>query len=183
MKGQEAIRVSLLRVQRLLCRTPGLGRGVGLLLVAVALLGGCASFTTTVETRAPLDQRALARIIPDKTTGAEVARLLGPPHSIIRGSAHFRESGGFFYYFVSSAGGAAPNYFYSQDRQLSSLDDKHYALLYKYAQASLRVDAVLTTGGSQRSEMRFQGEELLIIIDSERDVVTDMAFRSDESPP
>ena len=60
------------------CRPRRPGLGIGLLLASAALLGGCASFTTTVETRAPLDQNALAQIKLGETTGAEVAGLLGP---------------------------------------------------------------------------------------------------------
>lgn len=183
MRHQETRSGSRPPVQGRWCRKRRLGRAIRLLLASAALLGSCASFTTTVETRAPLDQNALARIKLGETTGAEVSRLLGPPHSIIRGSAHFRESGGFLYYFMSSTGGAAPSFSYSQERQLSSLDDKHHVFLYKYTKADLHVGAVLTTGGTQRSEMQFKGEELLLILDSERDVVTDMAFRAHDSAP
>lgn len=164
-----ACRVSLLRhhAARGCAHLPR--RAVGFLLAGPALLGGCTWSTTTIDSRAPPDPAALSRIRIGETTADEVMRLLGPPHSIIRGSARFRE--------VSAVG----YHSYAQDRQLSSLDDEHYALFYKYGKA--RSHALLIEGITVGRKLRFQGEELLIILDRARDVVTDVVSRSEDYSP
>ena len=143
-----------------------------LLLVGTALLGGCA----TTAVRAPLDPEALAQIKLGETTGAEVMRLLGPPHSIIRGSASFREAG--------SPGRCLHGQYYSyaRDRQLSSLDDEHYVLFYKYSKTEGRSIALcIADTSSERRRVRIESKELLIIVARDGDVVVDVASNSGES--
>jgi hypothetical protein len=159
-----------------LCRSAHAGvrvptRLFGFLLTGATLLGGCVRITTTVETRASLKTEALSQIRLGETTGAEVMRLLGPPHSIIRGSARFREVGCLGYYS------------YAQDRQLSSLDDEHYALFYKCGRAKARSTALLIAGTIEGRNVRVQGEELLIILNEDTDVITDVASSSNDSSP
>ncbi len=174
-----ACRVALLRAHtaRGCARLPR--RVGGFLLAGLALLGGCTWSTITVESGAPPDPAALSRIRLGETTGTEVMRLLGPPHSIIRGSARIYDVGD----RALRHGSSIPEYYsYARERQLSSLDDEHYALFYKYWRET-RSDALLIARISKQREVRFQGEELLIILDNEKDVVTDVGFPLDDSSP
>lgn len=140
---------------------PVLAAGIAL----VAACASCAVSTTTIESQRALDPAALNRIAIGSTSVDEIYAWFGPPHSIVRGSGRFQEVAGHGYYsFV-------------QDRQLSSLDDAHYALLYKYERARIRTTAPLRLGLEQHDRMTFEGAELLVILDSTRDVVTDYALR------
>ncbi len=164
-------RVGLLRLYspRACARLPI--RRLVLLFGGAAVIGGCVLSTTTLKSGVPLDPAALSQIRLGETTGTEVMRLLGPPHSIIRGSARFREAG------------SLGCYSYARDRQLSSLDDKHYALFYRYDRGNTRSGALLIVSTTERHEVRFQGKEVLIILESERDVVTDVASRLGGNTP
>lgn len=148
------------------------------LMAALIWSGGCSTFTSTAESRAPLKAEALAQIKIGQTTAAEVARMLGSPHSIVRGNAHFRESGGPMYYCLSPTGWSDP-YTFSQERHLTSLDDAHYAFLYKYDKTQARSVSLEFSGSTERRKVSFCGQEVLIILDNQRNVVTDMAVSSD----
>lgn len=158
-------------------------RRLVLLFGGAAVLGGCVLSTTTIESGAPLDRAALSQIRLGETTGTEVMRLLGPPHSIIRGSASFREASSLDYHTRYQRLSGHGYYSYAQDRQLSSFDDEHYILFYKYGKVKARSTALLITGIAGRRDVRFQGEELLIVVDTDRDVVTDVASRLDYTSP
>lgn len=154
-----------------------------LLFGGAAALGGCVLSATTITSGVPLDPVALSQIRLGKTTGTEVMRLLGPPHSIIRGNAQFREAGGLDYPAPSGPLSSRGYYSYAKDRQFSSLDDKHYALFYKYGKTRARSRGFRIAGITGRREVRVGGEELLIILDVERDVVTDVASHWNATPP
>ena len=106
---------------------------------------------------------------PGVTTGNEVMRMLGPPHSIIRGQAQFLEVGGGAYFS------------YTERRQLSSLDDKQYALFYRYGRTDVRTIGVEFFGERENQRVRHGGEELLVIVDERSDVVVDYATRVTEN--
>jgi len=139
--------------------------------VILAFVSGCSisTSTTKIESGTPLNRDFLARIKPGVTTGNEVMRMLGPPHSIIRGQAQFLEVGGGAYFS------------YTERRQLSSLDDKQYALFYRYGRTDVRTIGVEFFGERENQRVRHGGEELLVIVDERSDVVVDYATRVTEN--
>jgi hypothetical protein len=135
------------------------------LLVILAFVGGCSVSTKKIESGTPLNRDLLAQIKPGVTTGSEVMRMLGPPHSIIRGQAEFLEvSGGVYESHV-------------ERRRLSSLDDKQYALFYRYGRTDVHTIGVEFIGESESQRVRHGGEELFVIVDEQSDVVVDYATR------
>jgi hypothetical protein len=129
----------------------------------------CSVSTKKIESGTPLNRDSLARIKPGVTTGNEVMRMLGPPHSIVRGQAEFLEVGGGAYFS------------YAERRQLSSLDDEHYALFYRYGRTDVRSRSVDVVGERETRRVRHGGEELLVIVDERSDVVVDYATRVTEN--
>jgi len=134
-------------------------------------LAGCVLYSdTSFERGAPVDPRALAQISIGRTTQSEVFRLLGTPHSMFEGQVRFQE--------VRAMGVMDSFFLHKDDRYLTSLDEKHTAMLYRFAQdtgTSVRASAVIVT--YQGTNITLKTDELLLLINKDSRVVDDIAYR------
>jgi hypothetical protein len=123
---------------------------------------------TVVERGAPIDSEALSKIQIGKTTRSEIFSLLGSPNSIIDGQSTLWS-------------GELINYYgYIESREISSLDDKHYAFLYKFnkSQAKEKTTFVVIIG-ARSNKISIKGDELLIIFNKNTNIVEDLAYRQE----
>jgi len=123
-------------------------------------------FTSTAEVGAPIDQDTVNQIVIGKTTKSEIFKLFGTPHSIFQGQVEFLK--------------AEMTGFYSQveNRFLTSLDEKHYAMFYRFGKSSgkftLASIFVITRGDTQ---VKIRSDELLLLFNKETNIVEDVAYR------
>lgn len=140
-----------------------------LILLSVLTLGGCFVSHRTLKKGTPLAQHALNRIVIGTTTRSEVFELLGPPHSILTGQAEFMDADYLGYYS------------HTLNRQLGSIDDTHYVLLYRYGETQDSFSAALLLGEREHFRAQLLYDELLIMIDSKTNLVTDIAYHKEPS--
>lgn len=140
----------------------------GLLVIA-----GCITSRTTthVEHGTRIDPRDVAQIVIGQTTRSEIFQEFGTPQSMFRDRADlFRfESVGF--------------YSYAQNRVLTTFAEGQYALLYRFDQADTRTRVRVlvfpfVVSAKTNKEAYFTGDELLIFLDTNTNVVTDVAAKS-----
>ncbi len=135
---------------------------------------GCITFgryTTHVEHGAPLDPKRVEQIVIGDTTRADVFRWFGPPHSMFKDEAEL-----FNYEHVGF-------YSYLRNRRLESIDEGSYVLLYLFretdAYTKIKIRAAPFSMQSEiDNEVTFAGDELMILLDRDTHVVTDVAWRS-----
>lgn len=152
--------------------------GLIALSIFVIVSGGCATarLDMKAEHGSPIDEDKLNSIVIGKTTRSDVFKLLGTPHSMFQGQAEFQEG-----YVVFSLG---QFYSHNQNRYLSSLDDQHYALLYRYGTTSSKSTLTyIMLNTSSNTRIRIRNDELLILFDKATDVVSDIAYLKETSAP
>jgi hypothetical protein len=126
---------------------------------------GCIFYNTyTAEKGTALDQQSVQQIVIGKTTRADILKSFGPPHSIFQGQGEL---------LVAEHVGW---YRYAETRQLTSFDEQHYALLYRFGVSSARSVLVFVVGQSDAS---IKAEELLIFINKKSHIVSDVAYRNE----
>ena len=154
--------------------------GSRLLVAATTLAGftlqlsGCTwhSHTETVQIEhgSELDETRIRQIEPGTTTRAQIFEWLGPPHSIFKEDAQILsyEDVGF--------------YSYAQTRWLTTIGAGQYGMLYRFEDSPAstvekeQLWVIFWTGNTKR-RVQFAGQELLLLMDSESHVVTDVAYR------
>ena len=142
------------------------------IMVGVAFVG-CIYTGRTERTGRPFSEDAVDRIIIGKITRSEVIKLLGLPDSVFAGQGRLVDA----HYFASGPGRF---YLHIEDRYLTSLDDKHYAALYRFRNLSGQSFAVtLGTLSSGNTAVRIKSDEILLIINKETDIVEDIAYRKE----
>lgn len=142
----------------------------------IVMTSSCAYSTHDISVKKgiPIDQSAINQIVIGKTTRSDVFKLLGTPHSIFHGQV---EVG-----FVE--GEAVPYYSYIENRPLSSIDDKHYALLYRFGKLSAKsTSKTITIVHYRNTQVSIKSNELLLFINKETDIVDDVAYRKETSEP
>jgi hypothetical protein len=112
-----------------------------------------------------IDPTKVSQIIIGKSSRSNVYQLLGPPHSQFQGQVEFQEGSlrGFFAHM--------------ENRYLSSLDDNHYVILYRFVTTEGRAvggTAIVVTIAD--TKIALKSDELLILLDKATDVVVDMAY-------
>ena len=148
----------------------------------LTIQSGCTHYSARVEKGQQLDTASIKQIIIDKSTQSDVFKLLGTPHSIIRGKGTIEEAQ------TLSLGqlGLVPSFgdFYSyKDSRQVSVDDRHYAMLYRFAKSTGSAAGVhLIVIGFRNADFQFKSDELLLVLDTETNVVTDVAYRKEVSP-
>jgi hypothetical protein len=151
------------------------GRSLALVLLLAA---GCVSArhktTVHVEHGSHIDSARVDQIVIGQTTRAELFEWFGPPHSMFKDEAELmnQERLGF--------------YSYKKNRQLTTFEKGQYALLYRFdrtdAQSTIRIRAVFPFWKSKEDiDVAFTGDELLIFLDGDTHVVTDVASRNTAS--
>lgn len=151
-------------------------------LLAVALLAtsGCVSArhknNLHVEHGSRIDAARVDAIVIGQTTRAELFKWLGPPHSMFKDEAELTsyERVGF--------------YSYAKDRHLATFEEGQYALLYRFdktdARSTIRIQGVLGFWKSSAdTDISFTGDELLIFLNGDTHVVTDVASRNTARNP
>lgn len=158
--------------------------GSRLLVSTTALVGftmqlsGCASYshTTTVEIEhgSELNEAQIRQLEPGTTTRAQVFEWFGPPHSIFKEDAQILsyEDVGF--------------YSYAQTRWLTTIGAGQYGMLYRFEDSvtsTVEKDRiwVIFWDGSTKRRAKFGGQELLLLLDSKTNVVTDVAYRREKA--
>ena len=146
------------------------------------LVGGCVGYSSSKVIRGkPIDEAAVGRIEIGKTTRSELFRDLGPPHSIFKGQVELHDTDAMLLL------GSMPlhlfpyheYYSHSENRYLSSVDDLHYAMLYKFSELSGRnTRASIFVVTVSDTELKIATDELLLLIDSKTHVVDDVAYRN-----
>ncbi|HXK30285.1 MAG TPA: hypothetical protein VJ646_18725 [Candidatus Binatia bacterium] len=146
-------------------------RLIVLICVSVFLVGlpGCvAHHSTTIEVGKSPDERAVSQITIGKTTRSDLFRTLGTPHSIFQGQVEFKKTQlvGFF--------------LHSENRFLTTWNDKQYAVLYRAGKVEGRevvVSAVIITVGN--TNVKVQSDELLLFLNKDTHIVEDFAYRKE----
>lgn len=151
-----------------------LGHAFLLLHLGLLMAVGCVAFgrtTTHIEHGTPIDSTRVDQIVIGQTTRADLFKWFGPPHSMFNGEAELvnYENVGF--------------YSYSKNRQLATLDEDQYALLYRFDETDARTKVnILIVPFFQNAEssnqVSFGGDELLVLLNRNTHVVTDVAWRS-----
>jgi hypothetical protein len=139
-------------------------RGAGALALAASV--ACAYSRTTVTTGRPLDEKAIGGIVIGQTTRSDIFKALGAPHSIFQGQAEFTEAK------------LLPLYFHSQNRYLSTIDDRHYALLYRFGTGRTATTLILVVSDTK---VDIRSDEVLLMMNRQTDVVEDVAYRRETS--
>ncbi len=142
--------------------------------ISIIMISSCVKMYTTAEHGIQMNETVINEIVIGKTTRSELFKLLGTPHSIFQGQAEFTEG-----YSIHSI-----NEYYSheQNRYLSSIDEGHYAFLYRFGKTSSKSTAVFVVLISSRNtHIKIRSDELLILIDKKTNIVDDVAYRKDTS--
>lgn len=143
-----------------------------LLFIVLFSLSGCFKYNMTVERGAPLNDEAIKEIVIGKTTRSDIFKLLGTPHSIFHNQAEFTE------------GYSIMGYSTVQNRYLSSLDENHYAFLYRFGKASSKTTrGVAVVVNVANTQVKIASNELLLLINKETDIVDDVSYRKEASNP
>ncbi|HXK30284.1 MAG TPA: hypothetical protein VJ646_18720 [Candidatus Binatia bacterium] len=135
---------------------------------------GCVYTGRTEISGRAFNQDALNQITIGKTTRADVIKLFGLPDSMFVGQARLVDAK----YFA----GIGRFYLHIEDRYLTSLDDKHYAVLYRFSKLSGQSHRVtLGTLSSGNTAVRINSDEILLIINKDTDIIEDIAYRKETS--
>ncbi len=137
--------------------------------VLAVFLSGCfVSDKTVVERGRPIDSEKISQIQIGKTTRSEIFSLLGSPNSIIDGRS------------TMWTGEYLNFYGYIESREISSLDDNHYAFLYKFNKSQAKGNLVFVVlVGARKNKVSIKGDELLIIFTKTDNVVEEIAYRKE----
>ena len=142
--------------------------------ISILMIVGCVQMTrtSTSEHGLPINETRINEIVIGKTTRSDLFKLLGTPHSIFQGQTEFVEG-----YSIP-----AINQYYShvQNRYLSSLDERHYAFLYRFGKTSSISTCILS---STNSKIKIRSDEFLLLIDKKTNIVDDVAYRKETSKP
>lgn len=143
---------------------------LGILLVVTS----CVEYSkTTIIKGNPLEEATVDRIVIGRTTRSEVFSMLGAPHSIFEGQVQFHEA-------ESIEFNSALFYRYAEERYLTSLDNEHYALLYRFREArgrTLTLAPILVTYRDARASLNVN--EILLLVNKRTHIVEDVAYRKD----
>jgi hypothetical protein len=129
--------------------------------MAFILSAGCVR-SVTAETGMEIDPEKVFEIKIGETTRSQVFQLLGMPHSIFQGQAEFTE--------IHDLG---EWYAHGSSRYLSSIDDDHIALLYRFSRASSKTTVKIC---SSKTKIKINADELLLLVDKKSSVVTEVAY-------
>lgn len=153
----------------------GLRRTV-LPLSVFVFLAGCVEYSKTTITRGkPIEEATASRIVIGRTTRSEIFSMLGVPHSIFEGQVQFHQD-------ESIRFDPTLFYRYAEQRYLASLDDEHYALLYRFSESKGRTLALTPILVSYRSaRVSLNVDELLLLVNKKTQIVDDVAYRRDTS--
>jgi hypothetical protein len=138
-----------------------------LIVSPLIFMNGCLMVTsTTIEEGRPIDEAKVKQIVIGQTKRRDVYELFGPPHSQFQGQVEFKEGSlrGFFSHI--------------ENRYLSSLDDRHYAMLYRFVTSKAEFTggtAVVVTLANTKGTIK--SDELLLLLEKETDMVVDVAYR------
>ena len=145
-----------------------LRRGDVLLWIAVLLtsMSGCVVMSGKIEEGKQIDEAKVNQIVIGKSRRSDVYKLFGTPHSQFRGQVEFIE--GRVGVFFSHVG----------NRYLSSLDDNHYAMLYRFttSQVGIVMGSIVVVM-FQNVKETIKSDELLLLLDKETNIVVDVAYR------
>jgi hypothetical protein len=141
-------------------------------------LSGCASHshktTVQIEHGSELNEAQIRQIEPGTTTRAQVFEWFGPPHSIFKEDAQILsyENVGF--------------YSYAQTRWLNAVGAGQYGMLYRFEDSvASTVEKehiwVIFWDGNTERRAKFAGQELLLLLYSKTNVVTDVAYRREKT--
>jgi hypothetical protein len=137
------------------------------------LLSGCLSYSNMTVTKGkPLNQSGINQIVVGRTTRSDVFKLMGAPHSIFQGQVEFKRSE-----FLSDY---SWSYFDSENRFLTSLGDKHYAMLYRFGRSSgtsVGIAPLVVT--YRNTDVAIQSDELLLFFNKQTDVIENVAYRGE----
>ena len=132
----------------------------------ILIINGCVSISTTAEIGEPLDVKAIQKIVIGETTKSDIFKTMGTPHSIFQNQAEFTES-----YSIQG-------YSTVQNRQLSAIDDNHYAFLYRFTLSSSITEETNTVFVKIKdTTIRIRTNELLLLFDKRTNIVDDVAYR------
>lgn len=135
------------------------------LLLCISIAAGCGTTNMSVEAGNRIDESALRKMIIGKTTRSDVFALLGPPHSIFENQSEFVESHSIMGYSTV------------QNRYLSSLDDEHYALLYRSSKASSKsTQGFALVVYFKDTQTKISSSEVLLLFNKETDILDDIAY-------
>lgn len=132
--------------------------------VALTMSVACSYSRLNVQSGRPLDEQAIKRIVIGQTTRSDVFNLLGTPHSMFQGQVEFREAQ------------LLPLYLHNENRYLSSIDDVHYAVFYRFSKSLSTSTLVVVVSNSA---VRIMSDELLLLLNRNTNVVDDVAYRKD----
>jgi hypothetical protein len=123
--------------------------------VLAAITSGCLFYATgKVEEGKTIDAAKVKQIVIGMTTRGEVYELLGTPHSQFQGQVELKE------------GSLQGLFSHIQNRYLSSLDDEHYAMLYRFTTTRGKITAgTAIVLGYSNQQYTIQSDELLILFD------------------
>ena len=152
------------------------------IIVGLAFVG-CVYIGHTERMGRPIDQDAISRIVIGMTTRSEVIKLLGLPEGQFAGQVSFTDSN-----YMSL--GSGKFYRHVANRYLDSLDDKHYAMLYRvnrssgqswefgepFGRPTKRPSTMITIS---HADSRFMTDELLLLVTKDTDIVEDFAYRKE----
>lgn len=154
-----------------------------LAILLLALFNSCISYSSmSVEKGKAIDQEAIKQIVIGSSTRSDVFELLGTPHSIFEGQTEFEESQAFLH------GGGAHHrsvfYSYKDKRQLKTINESHYAMLYQFSTSSSNSTGLYSIVISyQKSDFVIKSSELLLFLHKKTSIVEDVAYRKEISEP
>lgn len=150
-----------------------LGHAFLLLHLGLLMAVGCVTLgrsTTHIEHGTPIDSARVDRIVIGQTTRSDLFKWFGPPHSMFKDHAELvtYEKVGF--------------YSHSENRQLTTLGEEQYAFLYRFDRTDVltRINILIVPffgNEESRNDVSFTGDELLVLLNRNTDVVADVAWR------
>jgi hypothetical protein len=131
----------------------------------ILLFTGCVMVTGRIKEGREVDEAKVKQIVIGKTKRSDIYKLFGTPHSQFRGQVEFKEGSlrGFFSHM--------------ENRYLSSIDDKHYVMLYRFTTSAGKGTGgtiVVVTFGD--IEMETKSDELMLLLEQGTDTVVDVAY-------
>lgn len=137
--------------------------------IIIVMISGCGSYSNvTVNKGRPIDENKIKQIVLGKTTRSDVFDLLGTPHSMFQGQVEFKNAE------------LIGLYLHVENRYLTSLDDRHYAMLYRFSKSLSETIGIFTIVIVTRdTQISLKLDELLVLINIESNIVEDVAYRKE----
>lgn len=126
---------------------------------------GCIFYSKhSVERGKSLDEQAVHRIVIGKTTRTDILNVFGPPHSIFQNQGELLTAERVGWYR------------YVETRMLGSIDEQHYAMLYRFGRSAARSIVILPV---ETSDATIKADELLIFLNKTSNIVSDVGYRNE----